>query len=330
MSSGHGYKNKSTFPVTDAMTDGKPSQQHVEKDRPSADGTFVDNGLRRQSTHKPDLISNTTARLANPLGDLTEAEVQEQAAAFAAENNLPVDIFRKGGLLAKSPQKWDQIPDLTETERKALHTEVTHKYSQPFVLYNLVIACSVAAAVQGMDESVISGAQLSYPQQFGINPKDSQRNRWLEGLVNGAPYLCCGVIGCWLTDPLNKAFGRRGTIMITCSISFATCIWMACTNTWWHLFIARFFLGFGIGPKSATVPIFSAECVPANIRGSLVMQWQVWTAFGIVSGGLLAAAPANTRCSATPPTACSTTSPTSRGSRACTGASCSGPPASPR
>lgn len=130
-----------------------------------------------------------------------------------------------------------------------------------------------------------SGAQLFYPTQFGINAKDSQRNQWLEGLVNGSPYLCCGVIGCWMTDPLNRWFGRKGTIMISCFISFATCIWSACTNTWWHLFIARFFLGFGIGPKSATVPIFAAECTPAPIRGSLVMQWQVWTAFGIVSSG---------------------------------------------
>lgn len=27
----------------------------------------------------------------------------------------------------------------------------------------------------------------------------------------------------------------------------------------WHLFIARFFLGIGIGPKSATVPVYAAE-----------------------------------------------------------------------
>lgn len=50
------------------------------------------------------------------------------------------------------------------------------------------------------------------------------------------------------------------------------------------MFIARFFLGFGIGPKSATVPIFAAETTPPRIRGALVMQWQVWTAFGILVG----------------------------------------------
>lgn len=50
------------------------------------------------------------------------------------------------------------------------------------------------------------------------------------------------------------------------------------------MFIARFALGFGIGPKSATVPIYAAECTPPPIRGALVMQWQMWTAFGIMIG----------------------------------------------
>lgn len=81
------------------------------------------------------------------------------------------------------------------------------------------------------------------------------------------------------------------------------------------MFIARFFLGFGIGPKSATTrkffsspwvldflppnnlltfspPAFpplspavhAAECSPPTLRGALVMQWQMWTAFGIMVG----------------------------------------------
>jgi MFS family permease len=55
-------------------------------------------------------------------------------------------------------------------------------------------------------------------------------------------------------------------------------------NSWQHLFIARFVLGFGIGPKSSTVPVYAAECAPASICGALVMMWQMWTAFGAMSG----------------------------------------------
>jgi len=307
---GHAWRNKSRFPLTSAMTGDKPITSHSETGNVSApkegtahresargmseDGTINDeeNGsnsgrpLKPQHSHKVDLISNTNARLANPLGDLTDEECMTNAAAFAEANGLPVEVFRKGGMLAKRPTKFEQLSTLTEEDRQILRDELSHPYRQPKVLYHLVIACSVAAAVQGMDESVISGAQLFYPEQFGINATISgrQRDSWLEGLVNGAPYLCAGVFGCWLTDPLNRWLGRRWTIFVTAAFSFLTCIWGALTNTWWHLFISRFFLGIGIGPKSATVPVFAAECLPAKIRGSMVMQWQIWTAFGIMLG----------------------------------------------
>ncbi|KAF8736151.1 hypothetical protein AX14_000792 [Amanita brunnescens Koide BX004] len=135
-----------------------------------------------------------------------------------------------------------------------------------------------------MDETVINGANLFFANQFGIDPSASSRNQWLLGLVNSAPYLCCAVIGCWLTGPLNRYFGRRGTIFITAFLSFAACIWQGVTNSWEHLFVARFILGLGIGPKSATVPVYAAECAPPAIRGALVMMWQTWTAFGIMLG----------------------------------------------
>lgn len=37
------------------------------------------------------------------------------------------------------------------------------------------------------------------------------------------------------------------------------------------MLVWRLVLGLGIGPKSATVPIYAAECSPAPIRGALVM-----------------------------------------------------------
>lgn len=52
------------------------------------------------------------------------------------------------------------------------------------------------------------------------------------------------------------------------------------------MFIARLVLGLGIGPKSATVPVYAAESSPAAIRGALTMMWQMWVAFGIMLGFL--------------------------------------------
>ena len=257
---GHGYKQRSKYPLTRGMTDDKPVTAHTEgpgvgmptapgapaaagpgtkglnekgagepyaRHDTSMDGTVVgdnQNALGRKGSHKPDLISNTTAKLANPLGDLTDEEAMNNAAAFARDNDLDEDVFRKGGLLAKRPQGFEHMKILNEEDKERLRHEISHRYDQPWILYNLVSACSIAAAVQGMDESVISGAQLFYPkashpsstnisadkQQFNISyaVSGNMRDSWLEGLVNGAPYLCCAVAGCWLTDPLNKWLGR--------------------------------------------------------------------------------------------------------------------------
>ncbi|WRT67286.1 uncharacterized protein IL334_004253 [Kwoniella shivajii] len=232
---------------------------------------------------------DSTYKLSNPLDRFTEQEVMDNASVFATNYGLDEQIFRKGGLVARRPHGFERMKDLDSLDKERLRLERDHPYKQPWLLYNLVLVCSLSAAVQGMDESVISSAQLKFPAQFGINhkfpnPKYAHNAEWIEGLVNGAPYLCCSVIACWLNDPLNRWLGRRGTIFVTAFISFATCIRAACTNSWQHLFVARFCLGFGIGPKSATVPVFSAESVPHGIRGSLVMQWQIWTAFGIMLG----------------------------------------------
>lgn len=49
-----------------------------------------------------------------------------------------------------------------------------------------------------------------------------------------------------------------------------------------------------MGLKEVTVPVYSAENAPTNIRGGLVMSWQVWTAFGIFLGTCANLAVANT------------------------------------
>lgn len=261
------------------------------------------------------------AEMRNPLVGLAREEIERRVCEFVKEKGLEEyqDVFFKGALCAQVQETGDYstIKTLTEEDHRYLRQEREHKWRQPFLLYFLAICCSIAAAVQGADESVVNGALLYFPTQFGLytdycdyymkDPdtgicnqqllphvnsswtykdvtNDISKNNWLLGLVSSAPYLCCAVLGCWVTSPMNKLFGRRGATFLSSFISFATCIWQAVTNNWWHLFLARFFMGFGIGPKSATVPVYAAECAPPLIRGALVMQWQTWTAFGVMLG----------------------------------------------
>ncbi|KIW88000.1 uncharacterized protein Z519_11110 [Cladophialophora bantiana CBS 173.52] len=58
-------------------------------------------------------------------------------------------------------------------------------------------------------------------------------------------------------------------MFVTAFFCFTAYISSACTNSWWHLMIARIFLGVGIGPKSATLSIYAAECALAKIREAL-------------------------------------------------------------
>jgi len=151
------------------------------------------------------------------------------------------------------------------------------------MVFYVAAISSMAAVVQGMDETVINGAQLFYVQVFGLDISTSQGSA-IEGLVNSAPYLCCFVLACWLTDPINRVVGRRGCIFWSCVIAGIASIWEAFTYSWYQLFLARLLLGIGIGPKSTTAPIYTAECSPPLIRGALVMMWQMWTAFGLMLG----------------------------------------------
>ena len=87
------------------------------------------------------------------------------------------------------------------------------------------------------------------------------------------------------TEPLNRFYGRRGAIMVCCVFSFASCLGQAFCKDWRQLLACRMLLGIGIGPKSATIPIYAAESVPSEeIRGALVMTWQLYTALGIMLG----------------------------------------------
>lgn len=240
--------------------------------------------------HHLDLKQNVNAALENPLSGISLERLEAMGRAFALEKGLGQyeTEFAKGAQVAQDPLAFESINMLNDEDRRVLQREVTHKWDHPKTLYWLVICCSLCAAVQGMDESVTNGANLFWAPQFGLltgaNDPGHEKNEWLLGLVNGAPYLACAVLGCWLTAPLNNWLGRRGTIFWTATLSALTCIWAACTNSWPHLFAARFVLGLGIGPKSATVPVYGAETAPPLIRGALVMQWQVWTAFGIMLG----------------------------------------------
>lgn len=89
------------------------------------------------------------------------------------------------------------------------------------------------------------------------------------------PYMTIALFACWLSDPVNHYLGRRGAIFVGAIFSLLAPIGQAVAQSWPQILVCRILLGIGMGLKEVTVPVFSAENAPANIRGALVMSWQV-------------------------------------------------------
>ncbi|KAI9371895.1 hypothetical protein BJX61DRAFT_553392 [Aspergillus egyptiacus] len=251
----------------------------------SADESLAEKAV----TEHVDLNRNTSAKIKNPLADLTEAQVLHDVAEFAQQHDMN-DILpdlRKGALIARDPESFRAVPGMTPPEIQVIQDETDHKWRQPYSLYFTIILCSIGAAVQGWDQTGSNGANLSMPDSLGIPEKDNpdaERNQWLVGIINAAPYIASALFGCWLSDPCNQFFGRRGAIFISAIFCLLSPFGQALSQTWPQLFATRLLIGLGMGLKASTIPIFCAENTPAIIRGGLVMCWQLWTAFGIFLG----------------------------------------------
>ncbi|KAI5450673.1 hypothetical protein NCC49_002930 [Naganishia albida] len=221
----------------------------------------------------------------NILAGISKEDLLNDVRSFAAEKGLEEYLpdLEKGALLAQRPDDFEEISELTEEDIASIRYEKEHKWSHPLWLWLTIIVCSTGAAVQGWDQTGSNGANLSFPTEFGI-ASGSESDEWLVGMVNAGPYLGASLLGCWLSDPLNHYFGRRGAIFATALCLIATPIGSGFSKSWQSLFITRIIMGLGMGAKGSTVPIFAAENAPTSIRGALVMSWQLWTAFGIFLG----------------------------------------------
>ncbi|GKT62887.1 sugar transporter [Colletotrichum tofieldiae] len=243
-------------------------------------------------------VADEVEALKNPLAGIPKAKLIADAEEFANKHGLTPDAvyFKKGALAAQNPTIHNEIPELTEEDKSILREEVEHRWRHPKALYFTIIMNSISAAVQGWDQTGSNGANLSYPQVFGISDKGEaclaagtcERNSWIIGAINSAPYMAICIM--WAPHyksqihPVNDWIGRRGAIFIGAIFSFVGPIGQALCQSWPQILACRILLGIGMGLKEVTVPVFSAENSPANIRGALVMSWQLFVAFGIMLG----------------------------------------------
>lgn len=179
-------------------------------------------------------------------------DVEAFANAKGLVEHLP--LLRKGALLAQDPDNYEHLggeEELTEEEKAELVKEKEHKWRLPFKLYMTIVTCAIGAAVQGWDQTGSNGANLFFPDVYGIG-NDNVHDTLIVGLVNAGPYIGSAVLGCWLSDPINNWIGRRGVIFVSANFCLWPVIGSAFCHGWPEQLACRLLMGIGMGVKAST------------------------------------------------------------------------------
>ncbi|KAL6898860.1 MFS general substrate transporter [Trichoderma evansii] len=243
--------------------------------------------------------ANGTAIIENPLAHLTDEELQRDVRSFV-DNHIPSIAYEdllRAARVAKDVRLYDEVArkeryhgesnllvQLTEDEKRALRRERDVPFSEKGMRI-VIITVSIAALLQGFVQSSFNGAGL-YRDQWGLKEqvKIGSSENWIFGAVNATPFFVAAVIGCPLALPINYWFGRRGGICAAAMLIFASSVAAAFSISWYSLLGVRVFNGIGMGIKAVSTPILAGETAVGFWRGSAILLWQLWVAFGIMIG----------------------------------------------
>jgi hypothetical protein len=159
------FSGQGDLNVDDARSDkSTPSDSPYEKDS-YANGVRHDENATARRASAASRQASVSALLRNPLAGMSEGEVMRDADDFVESRGLQEhrEAFRKGALLARVTQRsngFEYIDSLSDEEKEVLRRETSSRWSQPFMLYFLVILCAGSAIVQGMDQTAVNGAQV--------------------------------------------------------------------------------------------------------------------------------------------------------------------------
>ncbi|KAF2002631.1 MFS general substrate transporter [Amniculicola lignicola CBS 123094] len=185
---------------------------------------------------------------------------------------------------------------LGKREYKAYRTQKDAKFwHEPKDLLVTLLACCLASFTQGWDQ--VANGNLGWPGAFHLNINSvgsggklgGTGDFWIVGGVNCITWFSAAFLGPFFVDPLSQwtdKLGRRGAVLIAALFSLASMIGGSRSTSWQGYFIARLFLGIGIGAKASLVPIWESETLPPAKRGRLLVSWQFFTATGIFAGSV--------------------------------------------
>jgi MFS transporter, SP family, galactose:H+ symporter len=141
-------------------------------------------------------------------------------------------------------------------------------------------AAATVGVIYGYDSSNIAGALLFMTKDFGLSTGQQQlvTTAVVVGEVLGA--LCGGA--------LANRIGRKKSMLAVAATFAGFSLLSALAWSVPSLMVARFLLGLTIGVSVVVVPVFVAESAAPEVRGALLVLYQVATVIGIIAGYLVA------------------------------------------
>ena len=125
----------------------------------------------------------------------TASQTVSNAREFAEKHGMPehAGLFGRAALVARAGERFEMVSELEDHEREALIYEREHKWHGSKMLWYSIALCAMGAATQGWDQTGSNGANLSFPDEFGIG-SDQGRDQWIVGLVNSIIFLTAGLM----------------------------------------------------------------------------------------------------------------------------------------
>ncbi len=149
------------------------------------------------------------------------------------------------------------------------------------LLVGTAIVSAIAGFLYGYDTGIISGALLQIADEFKIG------HGWQQVIAAGI--LVGAVIGALVGARLSERFGRKRTILIISTVFVVGTVACSLAPTAATLALSRVLLGMAVGGATQTVPMFVAELSPPQVRGRLVLAFQVAIGVGILTATIVGA-----------------------------------------
>jgi Na+/melibiose symporter-like transporter len=198
-------------------------------------------------------------------------QIQGEAEALA--------IARKGGWEIEALMALMEAQRVEQNAKQGFF-DLNFKNPKHFT-WLLVGFASMGGLLSGLDQSLISGANLYMPVDLGLTVQQNS-------LVNsGMPLGAVG--GALLLSPINEGLGRRMAIIISIILYTIGAAIEAGAQSFGMIVAGRVILGLGVGLEGGTVPVYVAETVERRLRGNLVSLYQFNIALGEVFGYVVAA-----------------------------------------